>query len=34
MDNSLSQILNETTRIWREGGKLLKNINAKSSLKI
>jgi hypothetical protein len=34
MDNSLIQILNETTRVWRKGGKLLKNINAKSLLKI
>ncbi len=34
MDNSLVQILNETTRVWRKGGKLFKNINAKSLLKI
>jgi hypothetical protein len=28
------QILSETTRVWNDGGKLLKSVDAKSSQKL
>jgi len=34
MDSWFVQILSETTRVWNDGGKLLKSVDAKSSQKL